>query len=79
MQPHQVAAVASVDGSNSNSNESSSRSSKSSVPSCPRREGRGRPRKEDYVYVCEEVCTHCGGEWRLDGGVEEEVDTRLIR
>ncbi len=79
MQPHQVAAVAAVvDGSNESN--STNKSSGSSVPSCPRRERRGRPRKEDYVYVCEEVCAHCGGEWRLDGGEEEEeVDTRLIR
>ncbi len=50
-----------------------------------RRERRGRPRLEDYVYVCEEVCSHCGGEWKLNGDNEEEEEeeeeeqTRLFR
>mmetsp|Transcript_18660 Transcript_18660/g.27649 ORF Transcript_18660/g.27649 Transcript_18660/m.27649 type:complete len:178 (+) Transcript_18660:171-704(+) len=46
---------------------------------CPRRERRGRPRLEDYVYVCDEVCGHCGGEWKLDGDEDAEEETRLIR
>lgn len=45
----------------------------------PRRERRGRPKLEDYVYVCEEVCSHCGGEWKLDGDEVEEEETKLIR
>jgi hypothetical protein len=44
----------------------------------PRRERRGRPRLEDYVFVCDEVCLHCDGEWKLDGD-EEEEETKLIR
>lgn len=45
-----------------------------------RRERRGRPRLEDYTYVCEEVCSHCGGEWKLNGdNEEEEEETRLFR
>ena len=45
----------------------------------PRRERRGRPRKEEFVYECDEVCGHCGGEWKLDSGEELEEETRLIR
>ena len=45
----------------------------------PRRERRGRPRLEDYVYVCEERCSHCGGEWKLDGDEAAEEETKLIR
>lgn len=45
-----------------------------------RRERRGRPRLEDYTYVCEEVCSQCGGEWKLNGdNEEEEEETRLFR
>ena len=46
-----------------------------------RRERRGRPRLEDYEYICEEVCSHCGGEWKLNGDneEEEEEETRLFR
>jgi hypothetical protein len=45
-----------------------------------RRERRGRPRLEDYTYVCDEICSHCGGEWKLNGdNEEEEEETRLFR
>lgn len=45
-----------------------------------RRERRGRPRLEDYTYVCDEICSHCGGEWELNGDNEEdEEETRLFR
>jgi len=48
-----------------------------------RRERRGRPKLEDYQYVCDEVCSHCGGEWKLNGDneeeEEEEEETRLFR
>ncbi|KAL7519454.1 hypothetical protein ACHAWX_004211 [Stephanocyclus meneghinianus] len=36
-----------------------------------RRNRRGRPKRDEYVYVCEEVCSYCGGEW---GNVIETVD-----
>ena len=35
--------------------------------SLPRR-SRGRPRREEYVYMCDEVCFHCGGEWKINDG-----------
>ena len=64
LQPHQAAALDNNDN----------------VTQCvPRRERRGRPRKEEFVYECDEVCGHCGGEWKLDGGEELEEETRLIR
>lgn len=66
LQPHQAAAL------NNDNNDN--------VTQCvPRREKRGRPRKEEFVYECDEVCGHCGGEWKLDGGEELEKETRLIR
>ena len=49
------------------------------VLQCPRRERRGRPRREDYIYECDEVCVHCGGEWKLDGDEDTVEETRLIR
>ena len=45
----------------------------------PRRERRGRPKLGDYEYVCEEMCSHCGGEWKLDGDEAQEEETKLIR
>lgn len=36
-----------------------------------RRNRRGRPKRDEYVYVCEEVCRYCGGQW---GNVIETVD-----
>jgi len=49
-----------------------------------RRMKRGRPKREEYEYVCNESCKLCGGGWVLndsssnnDENVEEE--TRLIR
>lgn len=72
LQPHQAAAVAMNDANSASGKEGGG------VP--PRREKRGRPRREDYVYKCDEVCGHCGGEWRLDDDDDDvEEDTRLIR
>jgi len=55
---------------------SSDESSVAASPILPTRIG--RPRLEDYVFVCDEVCLHCDGEWKLDGD-EEEEETKLIR
>ena len=46
-----------------------------------RRVRRGRPRREEYEYKCEEQCAHCGGGWifdnemkRTDRSMEEDDD-----
>jgi len=45
-----------------------------------RRSRRGRPKREEYVYKCDEVCKECGGEWTFDIDDEEvEERTRLLR
>ena len=56
-----------------------------------RRSRRGRPRRGEYVYGCDEACARCGGGWRFDhnsgAGIDEDEDddddvgerTRLIR
>jgi hypothetical protein len=54
-----------------------------------RRSRRGRPRRGEYVYGCDEACARCGGGWRFDNicgaGIDEDEDnnvgerTRLIR
>ena len=31
-----------------------------------RRVRRGRPKREEYDYGCDEVCAHCGGEWQFN-------------
>lgn len=47
-----------------------------------RRSRRGRPKREEYVYACDEVCRECGGEWRFNDagggcsqGEVEGIDT----
>jgi len=59
-----------------------------------RRARRGRPKREEYVYACDERCKECGGEWKFDNNTGEndendefgvydggdlEERTRLIR
>jgi len=46
-----------------------------------RRMKRGRPKREEYEYVCNESCKVCGGSWVLDDSSNENVEeeTRLIR
>lgn len=33
-----------------------------------RRNRRGRPKKSDYFFTCEERCKMCGGGWVIDNG-----------
>ena len=46
-----------------------------------RRMKRGRPKREEYEYVCNESCKLCGGGWVLNDSSNENVEeeTRLIR
>lgn len=51
-----------------------------------RRNRRGRPKREEYIYVCEEECCYCGGGWGevrdvALGGVEmkdEEKEKKVV-
>ena len=42
---------------------------------------RGRPKREEYEYVCNDSCKLCGGGWVLNDSNNEDVEeeTRLIR
>ena len=46
-----------------------------------RRMKRGRPKREEYEYVCNDSCKVCGGGWILNDSNSEnlEEETRLIR
>jgi len=44
-----------------------------------RRMKRGRPKREEYEYVCNESCKLCGGSWILNEDENVEEETRLIR
>ena len=41
-----------------------------------RRNRRGRPKKSDYFFTCDERCKMCGGGWVIDnGGTNPSVAT----
>jgi hypothetical protein len=39
-----------------------------------RRMRRGRPRREEYQYKCEEQCVTCGGGWMFDNSIRKDDD-----